>query len=121
MRTPGVAKSVPTLAACGVPSPLTLPQVELNRKTATGQFWNYRLLCNLCSATLLCTVGRPPNEVRTPMHTRITRAILFALYQTSVAASIALLPLALLTRQAGVTLPAHKIVNRLERAYDTTA
>jgi len=55
------------------------------------------------------------------MSTRIPRAILFALYQTSVAASIALLPLALLTRQAGVTLPAHKIVNRLERAYDTTA
>lgn len=55
------------------------------------------------------------------MHTRITRAILFALYQTSVAASIVLLPLAVLTRQAGVTLPAHRIVKRLERAYDATA
>ncbi|WP_198661970.1 hypothetical protein [Halorussus litoreus] len=55
------------------------------------------------------------------MHTRITHAILFALYQTSVAASIMLLPLAVLTRQAGVTLPAHRIVQRLERAYDATA
>jgi len=54
------------------------------------------------------------------MHTRLTRGILFALYQTSVAASIALLPLAVLTRQVGITLPAHRIVKRLERAYDAT-
>ncbi|UPV74111.1 hypothetical protein M0R89_16420 [Halorussus limi] len=55
------------------------------------------------------------------MPTRIHRAILFALYQTSVAASILLLPLAILTRQLGVTLPAHKIVQKLEYAYDATA
>ncbi|UPW00153.1 hypothetical protein M0R88_16770 [Halorussus gelatinilyticus] len=54
------------------------------------------------------------------MSTRIHRAIVFALYQTTVAASILLLPLAVLTRQLGVTLPAHKIVQRLEQAYDAT-
>lgn len=52
------------------------------------------------------------------MHTRLHRATLFALYQLSVAVSILLLPLAILTRQVGVTLPAHRVVNRLERAYD---
>ena len=55
------------------------------------------------------------------MSTRLTRATLFALYQTTVAASIALLPLAVLTRQVGITLPVHRIVKRLERAYDATA
>ncbi|WP_168215908.1 hypothetical protein [Halorussus ruber] len=55
------------------------------------------------------------------MPTRLTRAILFALYQTSVAASILLLPLAIMTRQAGLTLPAHRVVKRLEQAYDATA
>ncbi len=69
---------------------------------------------------LLYPVGPPSLEVRTPMPTRLTRAILFALYQTSVAASILLLPLAIMTRQAGVTLPAHRVVKRLEQAYDTT-
>ena len=70
---------------------------------------------------LLYSVGRASDEVRTPMSTRIHRAILFALYQTSVAASILLLPLAIATRQVGVTLPAHRIVNRLEQAYDAAA
>ena len=55
------------------------------------------------------------------MYTPFKRALLFALYQTTVAASIVLLPLALLARQAGVPLPAHRIVNRMERAYDTAA
>lgn len=45
---------------------------------------------------------------------------MFALYQTSVAASILLLPLAIATRQVGFTLPAHRVVKRLERAYDAT-
>ncbi|WP_158057511.1 hypothetical protein [Halorussus halophilus] len=55
-----------------------------------------------------------------PMFTWIHRATLFALYQTSVAASILLLPLAILTRQLGVPLPAHRVVNRLANAYDAT-
>ncbi len=54
------------------------------------------------------------------MFTWIHRATLFALYQTSVAASILLLPLAILTRQLGVPLPAHRVVNRLANAYDAT-
>ncbi|MFC4552264.1 MULTISPECIES: hypothetical protein [Halorussus] len=55
------------------------------------------------------------------MYTRIHNAIVFALYQTSVAASILLLPLAVLARQIGVPLPAHRIVDRLARAYDAAA
>lgn len=55
------------------------------------------------------------------MSSWIQRATLFALYQTSVAASILLLPLAILTRQLGVPLPAHRIVDRLGSAYDATA
>lgn len=54
------------------------------------------------------------------MPNRFRRAILFAMYQTSVAASILLLPLALATRQVGFTLPAHRVVNKLEQAYDAT-
>ena len=55
------------------------------------------------------------------MPTRIHRATLFALYQMSVAISICLLPLALLVRQAGLPLPIHRVVSRLERAYDAAA
>ncbi|NHN58412.1 MULTISPECIES: hypothetical protein [Halorussus] len=55
------------------------------------------------------------------MATRLHRATLFALYQLSVAASIMLLPLAVLTRQVGLTLPAHRLVKRLEQAYEMTS
>lgn len=53
------------------------------------------------------------------MPTRIHHTTLFALYQLTVAISIALLPLAIATRQVGFTLPAHRLVNRLEQAYET--
>jgi len=66
-------------------------------------------------------LAEPRTRYEHPMPTRIHRAILFALYQTSVAASILLLPLAIATKQVGVTLPAHRIVNRLEQAYDAAA
>ncbi|WP_205427386.1 hypothetical protein [Halorussus sp. MSC15.2] len=54
------------------------------------------------------------------MPTRFHNAILFALYQFSVAASILLLPFAIATRQVGFTLPAHRVVNKLEQTYETT-
>jgi len=46
------------------------------------------------------------------------RATLFALYQTSVVLGILLLPLALLARRGGVTLPVGRLVARLGRAYE---
>ena len=45
------------------------------------------------------------------------RATLFVLYQTSVVAAIALLPVALLARRGGVTIPLDRVVDRLGRAY----
>ncbi|MFB6172230.1 MAG: hypothetical protein ABEJ23_06830 [Haloarculaceae archaeon] len=49
------------------------------------------------------------------------RATLFALYQLSIVVGIALLPLALVARQAGVPLPIHRVVERLGTAYERAA
>lgn len=49
------------------------------------------------------------------------RASLFALYQSTIAVGIALLPVALVARQIGVPLPLHRVVRRLGRAYDRSA
>ena len=51
------------------------------------------------------------------METRLRRAGLFALYQTSIVLGIALLPVALLARQVGVRLPVGKVIDRLGSAY----
>lgn len=48
------------------------------------------------------------------------RAAVFALYQTSIAAGILLLPVALLARRAGIPFPAHRVVTALAAAYDRT-
>ncbi|MFB6270816.1 MAG: hypothetical protein ABEH83_12790 [Halobacterium sp.] len=53
-----------------------------------------------------------------PMLDRTTRLALFTLYQSSLALGILLLPVALLVRQAGITLPVHQLVERTERAYE---
>jgi len=50
----------------------------------------------------------------------VRRATLFALYQMSVLTGIALLPVALVARQLGVPLPIHRVVESLQRAYETT-
>ena len=55
------------------------------------------------------------------MTERLTTLSLFVLYQTVVALGIALLPVAVLARQAGVTLPMHRIIERCETAYDARA
>jgi hypothetical protein len=39
----------------------------------------------------------------------------------SVLTGIALLPVALVARQLGVPLPIHRVVESLQRAYETTA
>lgn len=47
----------------------------------------------------------------------VERATLFALYHLSIALGIVLMPLALLARRAGVTLPVHRVIDRVGRAY----
>jgi hypothetical protein len=48
------------------------------------------------------------------------RATVFVLYQLSLLAGIVLLPVALLMRRVGVSLPIHRVVDRLETAYEHT-
>jgi hypothetical protein len=48
------------------------------------------------------------------------RAAVFALYQFSLVAAIALLPIALVLGRAGVELPLHHPVERLGTAYERT-
>ena len=48
----------------------------------------------------------------------LQRAALLALYQASIAVGILLLPVALLARRAGVTLPVGRLVERLGNAYE---
>lgn len=52
------------------------------------------------------------------MITTLRRASLFALYQLTVLTGIALLPLAVLARQFGVTLPIGRIVGAVGSAYE---
>ena len=46
------------------------------------------------------------------------RALVFALYQFSIALGIVLLPVALVAEQAGVHLPVGRVVDRLGAAYE---
>ncbi|WP_323677192.1 hypothetical protein [Halorubellus sp. PRR65] len=52
---------------------------------------------------------------------RASAAALFALYQVTIAMGIALLPLALITRRFGFTLPVDRLVEATEHAYEHTA
>lgn len=49
---------------------------------------------------------------------RIYHATLLALYQLTLLAGIALMPLALLTERLGIRLPIHRAVQRLGDAYE---
>lgn len=49
------------------------------------------------------------------------RFTVFALYQITVALGIVLLPLALVVRQAGVTLPVGRLIGAAERAYENAS
>jgi len=54
----------------------------------------------------------------------IDRAIKLATltaYQATLAVGIGLLPVALLARQFGVTLPVHRLIERTEAAYEAQA
>jgi hypothetical protein len=52
------------------------------------------------------------------MASRLYRATLFVLYQLSLLAGIALLPVAIVANRAGVELPFHRAVIRLADAYE---
>lgn len=56
-----------------------------------------------------------------PMLDRATRLALFTLYQSALAVGIALLPVAVLARRAGVTLPVRRLVECTEQAYKARA
>lgn len=49
---------------------------------------------------------------------RIYRALLLALYQLTLLLGIALMPVAMLARRVGVTLPVHRAVERLGNKYE---
>ena len=50
----------------------------------------------------------------------LERAALYALYQLSIAVGILLLPVAFLLARGGVTLPIHRVVERLREAHENT-
>jgi len=52
------------------------------------------------------------------MESRLSRMTLFALYQLTVLVGIALLPVALVARRAGIPLPIHRLIERLGAAYE---
>jgi hypothetical protein len=54
------------------------------------------------------------------MHGVVRRAGLLALYQLTVTVGILLMPVALLVRRAGISLPLRSLVDRLGTAYDRT-
>lgn len=51
------------------------------------------------------------------MATAVYRAGVLALYQLSILFGIALLPVALLARRVGVSLPIGRVIARLDEAY----
>ena len=54
------------------------------------------------------------------MISRAYRATLFALYQLCIVIGIVAMPLAIAARQAGVTLPIHRILANVEEAYEAS-
>jgi hypothetical protein len=57
----------------------------------------------------------------TPMTNPLARATLFALYQLTILVGIVLLPVSLLTRRFGLTLPAGQLVETLGETYETVS
>ncbi|WP_254523100.1 hypothetical protein [Natrinema caseinilyticum] len=53
------------------------------------------------------------------MISRVYRATLFALYQLCIVTGIVAMPLAIAARQAGFTLPIHRLLANVEEAYET--
>ncbi|AEH37787.1 hypothetical protein [Halopiger xanaduensis] len=54
------------------------------------------------------------------MISRVYRATLFALYQLCIVVGILAMPLAVAARQAGLSLPIHRVLENVEDAYEAT-
>lgn len=52
------------------------------------------------------------------MRNRVHRATLFALYQLSIVIGIVAMPVAIAARQAGLTLPLHRLLGAVGSAYE---
>lgn len=52
------------------------------------------------------------------MESRLYRATLLALYQFTLLIGVAMLPVALIVRRVGLSLPVHRLVTRLGEAYE---
>lgn len=63
----------------------------------------------------------PPAEHAMSMIARARRAILFALYQLTIMVGIVAMPMALTARQAGVTLPIHRLIETVGGAYENAS
>lgn len=55
------------------------------------------------------------------MHTHLHRATVFVMYQLSLLTGILLLPMALAMRKVGLTLPVHRVIDRVGAAYEQTS
>ena len=53
------------------------------------------------------------------MTSRVYHATLFALYQLCIMLGIFAMPFAIVARQAGVTLPVHRLLVRVGSAYES--
>ncbi|MFB6069924.1 MAG: hypothetical protein ABEJ76_02775 [Halanaeroarchaeum sp.] len=51
---------------------------------------------------------------------RLTATAAYTAYQTTVALGITLLPVALLAKRLGVTLPVHRLIERTESVYEAS-
>lgn len=52
---------------------------------------------------------------------RLTKVALLTAYQSTLALGIALLPVALVARKLGFTIPVHRLIERTELAYRSVA
>lgn len=49
---------------------------------------------------------------------RLQSTVVFALYQLSIVVGITALPLAMLVRRAGLSVPLNRVIDRLDGAYE---
>ncbi|MFP8952343.1 hypothetical protein ACLI4Z_05110 [Natrialbaceae archaeon A-arb3/5] len=54
------------------------------------------------------------------MISRVYHATLFALYQLCIVIGIVSMPLAIAARQAGISLPIHRLLTNVEAAYEAS-
>lgn len=93
-------------------------QVTLKRKRAPGPFLIFDHTDAIIGDKAYILESRWKEY--TAMRTQLQRATVFVLYQLSLLVGIAMLPVALAMRRVGVVLPVHRVVDRLETAYDRT-